>query len=80
LPVREGPPQPAPPPKDPRQSDGRLTVEKGWGIWTGIAAIAAIVFLGVLFVMPWADRPERSPTTTVEKTSPAPTSGPIGKQ
>jgi len=70
LPVREGPPQPAPPR---RESQGR-------GLWTGIVAIAAIVFLGILFVMPWADKPERSPTTTVEKTSPAPTSGPIGKQ
>lgn len=47
-----------------------------WGIWTGIAAIALVTFLGVLFVMPWAEESKDTPSTTVQKTTPAPNSTP----
>ena len=50
-----------------------------WGIWTGIAAIAAVVFLGLLFVMPWTEESNKTPTTAVEKTTPAPSSTPSQK-
>jgi hypothetical protein len=51
-----------------------------WGIWTGIAAIALVAFLGVLFILPWAEESKKTPTTTVEKTTPAPNSTPNPKQ
>jgi hypothetical protein len=69
VPVREGPPQPAPPPKrgpSVRRHGG------GWGIWTGIAAIAAIIFLGILLIVPGSDDGRNTPSSTVEKTTPAP--------
>jgi hypothetical protein len=67
VPVREGPPQPAPPPKR-DVARGR----PGWGIWTGIAAIAAVVFLGILLVVPGSDETKKAPSMKVEKTTPAP--------
>jgi hypothetical protein len=79
LPVREGPPQPVPPPKGPQQLRDRVRPHQNWGIWTGIAAIAAVAFLAMLLVLPWADESKRSPTITVEKSAPERSSGPAGK-
>ena len=77
MPVREGPPQPPPPRKNERLA--RVEMAGGWGIWTGIAAIAAVVFLSLLFVMPGVEESNMTPTTAVEKTTPAPNSTPSQK-
>ena len=71
MPVREGPPQPAPPPKG-RADPAVRRYGQGWGIWTGIAAIAAIVFLGLLLVVPGSDDAKKPTSMKVEKTTPAP--------
>jgi hypothetical protein len=58
---------------------GRDDVRPRWGMWTGIAAIALIAFLGILFIMPQAEPPPGAPGSAIEKTTPAPSSTPTTK-
>jgi hypothetical protein len=39
---------------------------RGWGLWAGIVAIALLVFLAIVLIMPWTE--DTTTTTTVEKT------------
>ena len=50
--VRDGPPKPAPPPKD---SQRRRLYSSGRGMWTGIVAVALVVFLILVFVVPGSE-------------------------
>jgi hypothetical protein len=75
VPLREGPAQPAPPPKHGSHS----TRPALRGIWTGIAAIALVVLLALLLIMPVNDEDTKLPSEKVEKGSPAPNSIPNQK-
>jgi hypothetical protein len=78
VPVREGPPQPAPPPK---QGPSRIPFRPTdrLGIWTGIALIAFVVLLGIVLIAPGREEPNKPPSQRVEKTTPAPSSTPNAK-
>lgn len=79
MPVREGPPQPAPPPKeDPNRA--RTAQSDRAGVWTGVAVIVFVVLLAILFIAPGRDDPNKTPSQRVEKTTPAPNSTPNPKQ
>lgn len=39
---------------------------RGWGLWASIVAIALLVFLAIVLIMPWTE--DTTTTTTVEKT------------
>ena len=47
---------------------------RGWGFWAGIAVMALIVFLAIVLILPWTE--DTRTTSTVEKTTPAPSSTP----
>jgi hypothetical protein len=78
VPVREGPPQPVPPPK---QGPSRIPVRQTdrMGIWTGVAVIAFVVLLGIVLIAPGREEPQKPPSQRVEKTIPAPNSTPNTK-
>ena len=56
------------PRRDPRVSPG----VGGWGLWTGIVAIAAVLIAGVFVLGPGSDESKKAPSSKVEGTSPAP--------
>lgn len=75
MPVREGPPQPVPPPKHgPRRLPVRQTDRLG--IWTGMAVIAFVVLLVILLIAPGTEDSNKAPSQRVEKTTPARNSTP----
>ena len=78
VPVREGPPQPTPPPK---HGPSRLPVRQTdrMGIWTGVAVIAFVVLLAILFIAPGREEANKVPSQRVEKTTPPANSTPSPK-
>ena len=56
----------------PRGSDGAAAGIGGWGVWTGIVAVAAVIVLGVFLLAPGGDDSNKTPSTRVEGTTPAP--------
>lgn len=79
VPVREGPPQPAPPPKDDGNQPRASQIDRA-GIWTGVAVIVFVVLLAILFIAPGHHDRNTTPSQRVEKTVPVPDSTPNPKQ